>query len=207
MKKKVLVVAMSTMFLLGALSGCGSTSDSSESGSSSASSVSSSAEASSSASSSAASSEAEDENADSEEASNLAIGETGTLDNWSVTVTNFEFLDSVQNTFGEFTPEAGNKFGLVSLSITNNGKESSTFLPSFGLNNDVQAIIVYGDGYEYSLTNLIGYENSIIDSTVNPLTSKEGAVAFELPQAVVDGTEPLILKITKGSNELNISLR
>ena len=61
--------------------------------------------------------------------------------------------------------------------------------------------------YEYQLTNLIGLDTTLIDSTMNPLTSKEGIIAFEAPDAVVSGAESLILIFNSGEQSVNFSLR
>ena len=80
-------------------------------------------------------------------------------------------------------------------------------MPSFGMADDIAAKILYGDGYEFTQTQLLGYSNSIMDSTINPLSSKTGDLAFELPDSVADSTEPLILQISAGSESINFSVR
>ncbi len=143
------------------------------------------------------------------DANTYEVGNEATLGDWSITVTSCDFKDKIANPsgFGEFTPDSGNKFISISASITNNGKQSATFLPSFATNEDVTAILNYNDGYEYQLTNLIGLDTTLIDSTMNPLTSKEGIIAFEAPDAVVSGTESLILVFSSGEQSVNFSLR
>ncbi len=96
---------------------------------------------------------------------------------------------------------------LVTATAENTGKEADTFLPSFGLNDDVSAKVLYGDGYEFSLTQLLGYSKDLINSTINPLSSKEGDIAFELPNSVADSTEPLIIEFSSGNNNVDFALR
>lgn len=138
-----------------------------------------------------------------------ALGETATLGDWSITASACDFKDKIVDSsgYGEFTPDEGNKFIAITAAITNNGKQSGTFLPSFATNEDVTAIINYNDGYEYQLTNLIGLDTTLVDATMNPLTSKEGIIAFEAPNSVITGTESLVLTFSSGEQSASFSLR
>ncbi|MCB7320148.1 DUF4352 domain-containing protein [Lacrimispora sp. 210928-DFI.3.58] len=137
----------------------------------------------------------------------ISVGETGQLKDWNITVTSMEMLDSVDNGFGSFNPDEGNKYMLVTATVENAGKTSDTFLPSFGMGDDVSVKVIYGDGYEFSITQLLGYDRDLINSTINPLSSKEGDMAFELPSSVVDSTEPLIIEFRSGNDTLGFTLR
>lgn len=44
----------------------------------------------------------------------------------------------------------------VFVTATNNGKQAKRFLPTVGLRDDVKAKVVFGDGYEFVGTNLLG---------------------------------------------------
>ena len=137
----------------------------------------------------------------------IQIGETGTLGDWSVTVTAAQTVDSIPDGYGAFTPDGGNKYFVVSLSIANNGKEADTFLPSFGMGDDVQAKILYDDGYEFSATQLFGYSKGLHDQSLNPLSTKEGDIAFEIPESITASTDELILQFKSGNSDLNIKVR
>lgn len=137
----------------------------------------------------------------------MAMGQTATLKNWNITVTNMQMLESIDDGYGSFKPDDGNKYLLVTATAENTGKEADTFLPSFGMADDVSAKVLYGDGYEFSLTQLLGYSKDLINSTINPLSSKEGDIAFELPNSVADSTEPLIIEFTAGNDKINFTLR
>lgn len=137
----------------------------------------------------------------------IPIGQTASLKTWNITITNMQMLDSVDNGFGSFLPEDGNKYMLVTATVENTGKESDTFLPSFGLNDDVSVKVLYGDGYEFSLTQLLGYERDLINSTLNPLSTKEGDMAFELPNTVVESTDSLVIEFSSGNESVQFALR
>ena len=116
-------------------------------------------------------------------------------------------VDSIPDEYGTFSPDAGNKYLVVSISVTNNGKTADTFLPSFGMGDDVQAKLLYGDGYEFSSTQLLGYSKSLHDQTLNPLSTKEGDIAFEIPDSVASATDEIVLQFKAGNNSLNIKVR
>lgn len=137
----------------------------------------------------------------------VPMGQTAPLNNWNITVSNMKILESIDDGYGSFIPDEGNKYLLVTATAENTGKEADTFLPSFGLNDDVSAKVLYGDGYEFSLTQLLGYSKDLINSTINPLSSKEGDIAFELPNSVADSTEPLIIEFSSGNNNVDFALR
>lgn len=137
----------------------------------------------------------------------IQLGETSSLDDWSITVTSVELVDSIPDGYGSFSPDSGNKYLITSLTITNNGKSAETFLPSFAMGTDVQAKILYDDGYEFSATHLLGYSKGLHDQSLNPLSSKDGDIAFEIPDSVANATDELILHLKAGNSNLNIKVR
>lgn len=140
-------------------------------------------------------------------ASEIPMGQTATIDCWDITVSQMQILDAVSNGYGQFEPDEGNKYLLISLSAANNGKESAKFLPSFSMSDDITAKLIYGDGYEFDQTNLIGYDRSMLDCVVNPLSSAEGDIAFEIPNTVAESTDKMILEFSCGNDKLDFVLR
>lgn len=137
----------------------------------------------------------------------LAIGTEAALGDWTITVTGFELTARIEDGYGYFAPDEGSQYGTVSMTITNNGKQSDTFLPSFSMNDDVRTSIFYAEEYEYSSTNLLGYSDDIHNATLNPLTSKDGVIAFELPDMVTDSSEPLTIVFSCGRDTVEYILR
>ena len=137
----------------------------------------------------------------------IQLGEASTLGNWSITATAAQSVDSIPDGYGTFSPDDGNKYFVVSLSVTNNGKTAGTFLPSFSMGTDVQAKIVYGDGYQFSATHLLGYSKTLHDQTLNPLSTKDGDIAFEIPDNVASASDELILQLKSGNSVVNIKVR
>ena len=118
------------------------------------------------------------------------IGEVAQLKDWEITVTDIQIVDSISVDYGSFNPnEEGNKFVQIFATVENKGKQAGKFLPSFGYGDDVSAKLLYGDGYEFIATQLLGYSNDLHDSSVNPLSSQSGEIAFEIPETVASATE------------------
>lgn len=137
----------------------------------------------------------------------LKIGKEGTLGDWSITVTSAEATDSITADYGSYTPDDGNKYFSVSVSVTNNSKTAETFLKSYSLSTDLQAKLLYGDGYEFSATQLMGYKKSLHNETLNPLSNKEGVIAFEIPNDVADSDKKLVLQFTINNESLKFKVR
>lgn len=137
----------------------------------------------------------------------VPLGESAKIGEWTVTVNNMQILDSVPDTYGQFSPDEGNKYLLITLTASNEGKKAETFISTFPMEDEISAKVLFGDGYEFSQTNLMGYTKSIISSSVNPLSSKEGDLAFEIPDSVSSSEEPLILVFTCGKETLHFSIR
>lgn len=141
------------------------------------------------------------------EAQAISIGTAGTIGDWTITVDNVQILTTVPDGYVEFNADEGNQYLLISLTATNEGKEAGRFMPSFGMTDDISAKVIYGDGYEYTQTNLMGYSKSMMDSTINPLSTKSGDLAFELPDSIANSGEPLTLEISAGSDTIDFAIR
>lgn len=137
----------------------------------------------------------------------VSMGEEATLGHWKFTVNEMQILDVIPNGSLQFEPGAGNKFLLISLTASNEGEEADVFLPSFGLSSDVFAQLLFGDGEELSQTNLLGYQKGLLGTSIEPLSTEEGEIAFEVPESVYDSTDPLILEFSAGNEKIDISLR
>ena len=137
----------------------------------------------------------------------VAIGETSTLGDWSIVISSIEVVDSIKGGMGSYSPDAGNKFLQVNATITNNGKSAAPLLQSFSLGDAVQVKITYGDGYEFNPVNLMMAPNSLYDESINPLSSKDGFIAFELPDSVASGTDQLLLQFSAGVEKTSVKVR
>lgn len=152
--------------------------------------------------------EAEEPEEKKEEETIYNIGDTATLGTWEISVTNMQIVETVEGEYSYFTPkEEGNKFVQVFLTANNVGKQAERFLPMVGMRSDISSKVVFGDGYEFVSTNLIGYTNDIHDSTVNPLSSVTGELVFEVPETVSASEDELQLHFEAGKDTLKFKIR
>lgn len=135
------------------------------------------------------------------------VEQSKTIDDFGVSVTNFYFTDEISSgALTAFTPSEGNQFAVVEVTVTNNGTEANTFLPYLALSNDTNAVLTFGE-YKYSRTVLIGYEKDVTESLIQPLASFNGIIAFEVPQAVYESTDPLVLTIQSYNETIDFDVR
>ena len=135
-------------------------------------------------------------------------GNSASLKDWTINVTDAQIVDSIAADYGSFEPkEEGNKFIQVFVTVNNDGKQADRFLPSYSIGDDVNAKILYSDGYEFTATNLLGYSNDLHDSTINPLSSQTGEIAFEIPSTVAESTDELLIQFSSGNDTLKFKVR
>lgn len=142
-----------------------------------------------------------------ESAASLAFGETGTIGDWNVTVTGSETAKRVDEDMMYFEASEGNQYIMIDTTVENTGKQAASFLSMVTVDGDPNAKLIYGDGYEYKPTGLMGSEKDLQDVSVNPLEKKEGRITFEVPDTVVESDEPITLTITNGTDTLNYTIR
>lgn len=142
-----------------------------------------------------------------EAAASLVLGETGTIGNWQVTVTGSETAKRVDEDMMYFEASEGNQYIMIDVAVENTGKQATSFLSMVTLDGDPDAKLIYGDGYEYKPTGLMGSEKELQDTPVNPLEKKDGRITFEVPDTVVESDEPLTLTITNGTDTLSYAIR
>lgn len=136
------------------------------------------------------------------------IGDSASLKDWTISVTDAQIVDSISADYGAFNPnEEGNKFIQVFVTVNNDGKQADNFLPSISMNDNVSAKVLYSDGYEFTATNLLGYSNDLHDSTINPLSSQTGEIAFEIPSTVSDSEDELLIQFSSGNDLLKFKIR
>ncbi|NBH12991.1 DUF4352 domain-containing protein [Lachnospiraceae bacterium] len=135
------------------------------------------------------------------------LGAGAPLKDWTISVTDAQIVDSIDGDYGYYSPDDGNKYMHVFVAVNNDGKQADRFLPSYQMGDDVYAEILYSDGYVFSATNLMGYSNDLHDSTINPLSSAKGEIAFEIPDSVADSTEELLIQFSSGNDTIKFKIR
>lgn len=148
----------------------------------------------------------EEENKSEEQIYNM--GDNIEFKDWGIVVTNMQIVESIAADYGVFEPnEEGNKYAQVFVTVTNNGKEADSFLPIVGYGDDINAKMIYGDGYEFSATNLLGYNADLHSTSINPLSSKEGEIAFEIPESVANASDEMFIQFKSGNDTVKVKIR
>lgn len=141
-------------------------------------------------------------------ANSLTIGDNTILGHWEIAVTDFYYTDRIETgPYMGYSPDEGNQYAVVAARITNNGTESDTFLPSISMTDDVRTAVHYADEYVYSSSYLLGVTDDLHDSSLNPLTSKDGIIAFSVPDVVANSEEALSVTFSAGRDEVTFRLR
>ena len=125
------------------------------------------------------------------------IGDTVNIDDWEITVNSVEITDKVTNkTYGTvttyFSPEEGSKYVVFNISIKNIGSEINSFLPSFSVGDTITTKIEYKE-YSFKSTNLLAHSDELHATTLNPLSSKTGILAFEIADEVIEDFDEIRL--------------
>lgn len=146
--------------------------------------------------------------AEDDKAELLEIGEVSTLGDWSITVTGTEFTDKISTSeYTGFSAEEGNQYLVVAVTVENNGKEMKSFLPSFSLGDDIRTEVLYQDDIHFTASSMLGYDQDLHDSSLNPLSSKSGVVVFEMPTKAVETEESIKIVFSEGSKSVEYKIR
>jgi len=136
------------------------------------------------------------------------MGDTITIDDIEITIDDIEISDKITLDHGSFSPSGdGNVFLIVHMALKNSGKTAQTIFKLVTLNTDIRAVIVYDGEYEYISSNLLGYDDDLSNTNLNPLTSKTGVKVFEVANEVADSNKSLALKIYQDKTEFIFNLR
>lgn len=136
-------------------------------------------------------------------------GDMISLNDWEITVDKAKVVQSVKSQFLEFTPEEEtDQYLEVSMTVKNNGSEKRYFCPPIANEQeDTYAVLIYDGKYEYTPTTLLGYENSLDNSVVNPVSTKNGDLHFSFPKELGDTTDKMVIQIVSAGDKTKISLK
>ena len=124
--------------------------------------------------------------------------QTNTVENWEISVTDFEFVDKVSASWiSSYSPNENSKFGLVSFVITNQGTEKDIFSPLLSVSDYYLTCKIISGAYTFDSTALLGYKDDLTNKALNPLESASGVLAFSFPEDYADSESQLILTCSK----------
>ena len=139
-----------------------------------------------------------------EDVRTIAIGETATIGGWEITVTSIEYAPELkaqtENMRGSNTIAAGEgkQFVIVNAQLKNTAENLEMFLPDTPYSEYTKETLIYDGKYEYSgysTASALNIYSSLVHTTVSPLETKTGYIAFAVPNEVVESEKPLQLKI------------
>ena len=139
-----------------------------------------------------------------EDVRTIAIGETATIGGWEITVTSIEYAPELkaqtENMMGSNTIAAGEgkQFVIVNAQLKNTAENLEMFLPDTPYSEYTKEALIYDGKYEYSgysTASALNIYSSLVHTTVSPLETKTGYIAFAVPNEVVESEKPLQLKI------------
>ena len=133
---------------------------------------------------------------------------TDTLANWEITVTDYNYVDSVSSgLLTEYRASDGSKYCVIDITAKNTGEKASTFLPVFIVDNqDSYAKLEWGD-YEYTRSILDLAKENLLQEQLNPLVSANGQLFFEVPKEMEDSDDIPALIIRQGKNTFKCELK
>lgn len=132
-----------------------------------------------------------------QEKSVYQIGETVTLRDWELTVTDVSF------TANEKDPEK--KCVKVYCTVKNVGKEKKCFCPAYSSSWEyISSKLLYGDGYEYKVSS---EDRDLSGKDIIPLSSASGYLQFIVPEIVADSQEELSIQFSYFWDRISFQLR
>lgn len=139
----------------------------------------------------------------------IELGETAKFSNWEVTPESFVIATEVSSSYITFSPDEGNRYFVSEMTVKNVGKEAALFLPPiYNTNKDLRITVWFDNEYEFSSATLLAHTEDLHSKTLNPLTSKTGILAFQLPIEVIEDTEKsLVMRISLGKDFVDYSIR
>lgn len=125
------------------------------------------------------------------------LGKKGTVGDWKICVKKVASTKKIKNgEYRYYSPKKGNSYVYFTFSVRNTGKTAQQFLPRVGYENTMLSAFLYYKGeYEYKPTELLSYDKDLIGDTIQPLTTENGIIAFEVPKKVAKNKKQLTLKI------------
>lgn len=136
-----------------------------------------------------------------------AIGDTVTLNDFEITVNSWEGTKKIASSaYTSFNSDEGSTYVVVSLSVKNVGTSAGVFIASYPIGRDAATAKVFYQGeYEYSGTNLLGYDEDLHDKHLNPLETESGVLAFSLPDEAAASSD-LTFVLSAGDSKYTFAL-
>lgn len=120
---------------------------------------------------------------------------------WEITYRSARIVSEFEYGMYVFSADEGKQCVLADLTVTNRGLDSDTFLPVVYYPNEDPVLYVTDSGREnrYDCVDVMLYSPCLNNRTVEPGSSKEGELVFQIPESLAQSGEPLYIAVTMGS--------
>ena len=111
----------------------------------------------------------------------IAIGETTTIGDFEFTIHSFETKSTISaGSMMQYSADKGSTYVIVNITIKNVSKSMSKFLPMVNMRDDQRSVIKLGE-IEFARSSFLALQGYLADESLQPLQTKEGFLAFEIP--------------------------
>ncbi|MCQ4635448.1 DUF4352 domain-containing protein [Anaerovorax odorimutans] len=137
------------------------------------------------------------------------IGEVVSLNDWEFTIESAAVVPSAEDQFMTYTPdEDTDQFLAAFITIKNNFSEKRIFVPPIVQENqDTFVTLICKQKYKYSPTLLLGYQEDLNNATLEPLSTKTGALHFSYPKELGDDTSDMSIEFKSGGKSAIVNLQ
>lgn len=128
---------------------------------------------------------------------------------WEITCHSARLVSEFEYGMYVFSADEGKQCVLADLTVTNRGLDPDTFLPVVYYPNEDPVLYVTGSDKEnrYDCVDVMLYSPCLNNRTVEPGSSKEGELVFQIPDALAQSGEQLYIAITLGRQVVCCPLR
>ena len=119
---------------------------------------------------------------------------------WEIAYHTARIVSEFEDGMYVFSAEEGNQCVIADLTVTNRGLDSDTFLPVVYYPNEDPVLYVTDSGKEerYDCVDVMLYSPCLNNRTVEPGSSKEGELVFQIPDSLAQSGEQLYIAVTMG---------
>lgn len=130
----------------------------------------------------------------------LQSGESVVLGSWEITYHSAKVMKSFDNSIYRFTAKDGHQFVRAKITITNRGMEKETFLPMIYSLNEDPVVQITDSKREtfYNCVDVLSFNSCLNGTSLEPGETEEGEVIFEVPDEMLNGTEPVYMMASLG---------
>ena len=119
---------------------------------------------------------------------------------WEIAYHTARIVSEFEDGMYVFSADEGKQCVIAGLTVTNRGLDPDTFLPVVYYPNEDPVLYVTDSGKEerYDCVDVMLYSPCLNNRTVEPGSSKEGELVFQIPDSLAQSGEQLYIAVTMG---------